>query len=147
MSTRRSHSNQGGFTLLELMVTVVIVAIMASIALPSYREQITKTRRADARQELMELATAQERFYTNCNRYATALDGAQASCAGLGQAASTRTSENGFYTISLTGDGATFTLTAAPRSSQSGDAKCGTLSLTDAGVKGATGTLGAAECW
>ncbi len=146
MRLRRPQLKQTGFTLLELMVTVVVVAILASVALPSYREQITKTRRADARQELMELATAQERFYTNCNRYATALNGAQATCAGLGQAGATKISENGYYSLSLAGDGSTYTLTAAPQSTQS-DSKCGSLSLTDAGVKGATGTLGAAECW
>ncbi len=136
-----------GFTLLELMITVVIVAIFAALALPSYQEQIRKTRRADARQELMRFATAQERFYTNCNRYATALNGAQSSCSGLGAAAATVNSENGYYAISLAGDGSTYTLTATARNGQESDAKCGNLSLTDAGVKGATGTLGAADCW
>ena len=136
-----------GFTLLELMVTVVIVAILAAIALPSYQEQIRRTHRADARQELMRLATAQERFYTNCNRYASTLSGAQASCAGLGAAAATITSENGYYSLSLAGDGSTYTLTATAQKGQEKDTKCGNLSLTDAGVKGATGTLGAAECW
>ena len=136
-----------GFTLLELMITVVVVAILASVALPSYQEQIRKTRRADARQELMRLATAQERFYTNCNRYATALNGAQANCSGLGAGSATIDSENGYYAISLAGDGSTFTLTATAQKGQESDTKCGNLSLTDAGVKGATGTLGAAECW
>lgn len=138
---------QRGFTLLELMITVVIVAILASVALPTYQEQIRKTRRADARQELMRFATAQERFYTNCNRYATALSGAQSSCSGLGAGTATVDSANGYYAISLAGDGSTYTLTATPQKGQEKDTKCGNLSLTDAGVKGATGTLGAAECW
>jgi type IV pilus assembly protein PilE len=136
-----------GFTLLELMITVVIVAIFAAIALPSYQEQIRKTRRADARQELMRLATAQERFYTNCNSYAKTLSGSQAKCEGLGAAGATLDSENGYYKISLAGAGGNYTLTAEAQKGQEKDTKCGNLSLTDAGVKGATGTLGAAECW
>lgn len=136
-----------GFTLLELMITVAIVAIVAALALPSYSDQVRKTYRAEARQTLMRLATAQERFYTNCNRYATSLSGAQANCAGLGQAAASIDSENGYYAITLAGDGSTFTLTATAQHGQEKDTKCGNLSLTDAGVKGATGTLGAADCW
>jgi type IV pilus assembly protein PilE len=136
-----------GFTLIEVMITVVIVGIFAALALPSYQEQIRKVRRADARQELMRFATAQERFYTNCNRYAAALDGAQASCAGLGAAGATVNSENGYYAISLVSDGSTYTLTATAQNGQQYDTKCGNFSLTDAGLKGATGTLGAAECW
>jgi type IV pilus assembly protein PilE len=138
---------QHGFTLLELMITVAIVAILTAVALPSYREQVMKTHRADARQELLRLATAQERFYTNCNIYAKTLNGDQATCAGLGAAKSTIDSENGFYEISLAGDGTQYTLTATPQNGQNKDLKCGKLSLTDAGVKGATGTLGAADCW
>ncbi|MBL0029515.1 MAG: type IV pilin protein [Rhodanobacteraceae bacterium] len=136
-----------GFTLIELMVTVAVVAILATIAMPSYQEQIRKTRRADARQELMRFATAQERFYTNCNRYASTLNGAQSTCSGLGAASASINSENGYYSLSLAGDGSAYTLTATAQNGQEADTKCGNLSLTDAGVKGATGTLGAAECW
>lgn len=138
---------QHGFTLLELMITVAIVAILATIALPSYQEQIRKTHRTDARQELLRLATAQERFYTNCNTYAKTLNGDQTKCEGLGAALASVDSENGYYKISLAGDGSNYTLTATAQKGQEKDTKCGNLSLTDAGVKGATGTLGAAECW
>ena len=136
-----------GFTLIELMITVAVVAILAAVALPSYQEQVRRTHRADARQALMRLATAQERFYTNCNRYATALNGAQSTCSGLDAGAATIDSENGYYRISLAGDGSSYTLTATPQKGQVADTKCGNLSLTDTGAKGATGTLGAAECW
>lgn len=136
-----------GFTLIEMLVTMAIVAIIASIALPSYREQVIRTRRSDARQELLRYATAQERFYTNCNRYAATLNGAQNTCSGLGAPGETVTSSNGYYQISMAGDGTAYTLTATAQNGQDSDTKCGNLSLTDAGVKGATGTLGAAECW
>lgn len=136
-----------GFTLIEMLITVSIIAIISAIAIPSYQEQIRRTRRADARQELMRFATAQERFYTNCNRFALTLNGATATCSGLDGAGATVTSSNAYYTISMASDGATYTLTAAPRLAQVADTGCGSLSLTDAGVRGSTGTLPAADCW
>lgn len=145
MRTRRHHDS--GFTLIELMVTVAIAAILATIAFPSYNEQMRKTRRATARQEMMDLATAQERFYTNCNRFAATLDGAQNSCAGLGRATATVTSDGGYYQISMAATATTYTLTATPQLSQTADLGCANLSLTEAGVKGASGTLGPAACW
>lgn len=135
-----------GFTLLELMITVAIVAILAAVALPSYREQIRKTHRADGRHALMQFATAQERFYTNCNGYAKTLNGAPGSCEGLGASAASVASEAGFYSISLESDGVTFTLTASPQHGQEDDLKCDALTLTDSGLKGATGT-DPTECW
>lgn len=55
---------QTGFTLIELMVTVVIVAILASIALPSYQEYVRRQRLATAKQEMMVIAGELERFKT-----------------------------------------------------------------------------------
>ncbi len=136
-----------GFTLIEVMITVAIVAIVAAIALPSYQDQIRRTRRAEARQELMAIATAQERFYTNCNRYAATLNNALNTCSGLGRATATVMSSSGYYQVSMAGNGTTYTLTAAPQGAQVHDTQCASLSLTDSGLKGATGTLGAAACW
>lgn len=136
-----------GFTLIEMLITMSIIAIIAAIAIPSYQEQIRRTRRADARQELMRFATAQERFYTNCNRFALALNGATATCSGLDAATATVNSSNGYYAISMVSDGATYTLTATPRLAQVTDTGCGILTLTDAGLRGSTGTLPSADCW
>lgn len=136
-----------GFTLIEMLITVSIIAIISAIAIPSYQEQIRRTRRADARQELMRFATAQERFYTNCNRFAPALNGATATCSGLDGAGATVNSSNGYYSISMVSDGVTYTLTATPLLAQVADTGCANLTLTDAGVKGASGTLGPAACW
>jgi type IV pilus assembly protein PilE len=60
-----------GFTLIELMVVVVIVAILASIAYPSYRNQVLKSRRADAVNALSQAASAQERWFTEHSSYST----------------------------------------------------------------------------
>jgi len=60
---------KNGFTLIELMITVVIVAILAAVAYPSYKSSIQETRRAQAKANLMELASFMERFYTENGRY------------------------------------------------------------------------------
>ncbi len=64
-STRRRR----GFTLLELMITVVIISILAAIAYPSYLSQVRKSYRAEAQADLMELASFMERYFTENSSY------------------------------------------------------------------------------
>jgi len=68
-----------GFTLIELMITVVILGILAAIAYPSYRNYAIQTRRSDAQIALTQAANKQERFFTECNWYAANLAGTR-SC-------------------------------------------------------------------
>lgn len=65
--TRKSN----GFTLIELMITVAIVAILASVALPAYNDSIRKGRRADAETYLMDLAQRQHAYFIDNRAYAT----------------------------------------------------------------------------
>jgi type IV pilus assembly protein PilE len=62
---------QKGFTLIELMIVVAIVAILASIALPAYQDQVRRGHRAAAQTELMDIATRQQQFLLANRRYAT----------------------------------------------------------------------------
>ena len=61
----------GGFTLVEVMITVAIVAILASVAYPAYTEQIRKGKRAECRSGLLQSMQQQERYYTQFNQYVT----------------------------------------------------------------------------
>ncbi len=58
-----------GFTLIELMIAMVIVAIIVAIAYPSYVEQVRKSRRAEAKAVLLEDAQFMERTYTTTGQY------------------------------------------------------------------------------
>lgn len=60
---------QTGFTLIEMLIVLVIMAILSALVYPSYLESVRKTRRAEARAALMKLMQQQERFYTLRNTY------------------------------------------------------------------------------
>lgn len=58
-----------GFTLIELMITLVVLAILAVIAVPIYEHQVEASRRTEARTALLELAEREERYYATNNAY------------------------------------------------------------------------------
>ena len=115
-----------GFTLIELMITVAVVAILAAVAIPSYSEHVRKSRRAQAKADLVELAQQLERFHTVQNTYnGMTLPFTQSPRDG-----------KSYYTLSLSGaaTSSSFTLQAVPGTGQDKD-KCGTLTLDQAGRK------------
>lgn len=129
-----------GFTLIELMIVVAIVAVLVAIAYPSYQRYLMRARRSDAHEMLMRMAAAEERYYTNYNVYAKTAD--------LGMGA-TPVSEKGYYQVVVTpaAPDQTFTLTATPQGNQAGDT-CAELVLTDTGTKTAPSDTGAnGRCW
>ena len=139
-----------GFTLIELMITIAVIGIMASIAYPSYQEYLRRGHRADAKAALLENAQFLERNFTEVNRYHQD---------GLGNAvvlpvtASPREAGSTVqYALSLDAAGTsatTFRLLASPAAGGvMATDPCGTFTLNQLGQKGvANATRSAAECW
>lgn len=126
-----------GFTLIEVMIVVAVVAILASIAVPSYNEHVRKGRRAQAKADAIEYAQQAERYFTSNNTYAgfdTAL--------GLPNK-SPREGATRHYGLVYNSTRSTFSITATPEGGQSADV-CGTLTLNQASQKGSTDN---AKCW
>ena len=138
MTRRRAH----GFTLIELMIALAVGAIVASVAYPSYFNQMAKGRRVDGKLALIDLAHKLERYYTERGTYAGATLG------GVGGLYPT-VSPGGFYALAIgsqTTDG--FVILATPRGKQVGDA-CNTLGYNQWGDRsvGTGTTMTVDQCW
>ena len=134
-----------GFSLIEVMIVVVIVALLLSLAYPSYQEFLMKSRRTEAKELLYTAAQRQQQFFTMNDVYTTnAADDLEVSTS----------SSNGYYTLSIavghTGDIATsYSMSATPvtGTSQAADTACGAFTLTSLGVKSASGSQTTPPCW
>lgn len=133
---------QRGFTLIELMVVVAIVAILAAIAYPAYNDSVRKSRRGQAKADLVELAQRAERFHTVNNTYVGFWN-----TVATGHRVSPRTGGTAAYNLTEAEAANTFTLTATPQGKQTADTLCGTLTLNQAGQKGENGSGDLADCW
>lgn len=145
MDNRRLHR---GMTLIELLIVVVVISVLLSIAVPSYRQYVLRSHRVEAKSALLNLAAAQEKFYLQNDTYATNAQLDDAPPDGLGLAATT---ENGWYTITIA-DGANatgFSATAEAKGAQEKDDDCATLTINQLGVKDATNSDGekSTVCW
>lgn len=127
-----SRRGAGGFTLIELMVVVAVVAILVAIAVPSYQEQVRKSRRGQAQADLVELAQRAERFHTVNNTYDGFWDTVPPA-----HRVSPRDGGAASYGLSISGVAPnTFVLSAAPiaETAQASD-RCGTMTINQAGRK------------
>ncbi len=125
---------QKGFTLLELMIVIAIIAILTSVAYPNYQDSVRQARRSDAQAAMLEMANYMERKFTEKNQY-------NSLSASSMITASQITSD--YYTFTLpTLTTTSFTINGAPQGTQASDS-CGTLTLTHTGDKRAAIT----GCW
>lgn len=131
-----------GVTLIELLVVLIVVAVLTSIAIPSYRQYVLRTHRVEAKSALLNLAAAQEKFYLQNNTYATDAQLDDAPPAGLGFSDQT---ENGWYTLTIGPETDTtgFSATATAEGTQAKDSRCLSFTIDHTGSKTATND----DCW
>jgi type IV pilus assembly protein PilE len=138
--TKRAH----GFTLIEILIALAIVGIIAAIALPAYQDSQLRAGRADGKNALSQVASDQERFYSNNFSYST-------KAVPLATVpATTLVSRDGNYSITVAAcSGSTiancFIATATPLGNQVND-DCGNLTINSQGVRAASGGT-TEECW
>jgi type IV pilus assembly protein PilE len=131
----RTSRRAAGFTLIELMITITILAIIVGLAVPAYNDYVRKARRAEAVSTIMSAAQYLERCFTQNNDY-TACD------APVGD------TQDGYYAITVPEfESASFRIEAAPQNAQLND-PCGTYRLDNLGQKSNVNTkTGAVRCW
>ena len=138
-----------GFTLIEIMIVLVILAVIAFVAIPTYFDSILKARRTDGRNALMALQVNQEKFRSNCSQYATVIGSLDTCTTGTYAVEGSSTSTDGHYTIAISSGTASatgYTATASATGAQVDDTDCATLTLT---VNSANpeGVFTPADCW
>ena len=144
MTISRHHS--GGFTLIELMITVAIIGILAAIAYPSYQDYVRKGRLADGKAAILAVQLDQERFRANCPSYAGSITNAR-TCAASGLGHASVNSPDGWYSLALSAISAQgYTLTATPQGDQVKQA-CGNLSITVTGGEITNRLPATSGCW
>ena len=151
-----------GFTLIELMITVAILGILSSIAVPSYMTYVTKSKRTEAKTEVLRIAQLQESHYIQNLSYAPALNN------GLSFPSVWMQTETGLYNVRTQGTPTNCQGTSASPCTgyfvhaspvngkgQDKDKKCTVFRLYNTGLKQAVGSAGAGwnnadnlkECW
>jgi len=149
---RTRNKLQRGITLIELLIVMVIIALIAGFAYPSYMNYVVDTKRTAATSILLQVADRQQQFFMDNKRFANDLtnlgfannplvisdDGG--AMANAGDSASV-------YSVALTNVAATtYTVTATPLNAQlARDMDCGSLTLNQAQLKGSGG--GGRDCW
>ena len=143
-----------GFTLIELMVTLVVAAVLLMIAIPSYMTQIRESRRTEARTTLLDLAGREETLYSTQNLYSTVPTTVGYLGAGFPVLVG-----NGYYSVNVQVPNPaapaaqpSFLITATPvaGTSQALDAPCQSFSVDQLGNQTALnsgGAVNSATCW
>jgi type IV pilus assembly protein PilE len=134
---------------------MVIAAILASIAIPSYTSYIQKSRRAEAKSALLGMAALEERFFSTNNTYsstptdlgytATSIPFSVASGLYYNITSINVTAPVAPLTTTSVGTPATYSITATAINSQANDAACTSFTITSGGVQTSTGT--GTTCW
>ena len=147
MSRRESRAagSAGGFTLIELMVTVAVVAILGTIAAASYTSQVQHSRRTDARSAIMDLSGREEKLFSTTNAYSATPSDLGYAAVGIPWPIAVGSN---YYNVSIVvPTPTTYVITATAIGTQANDGACLTLSIDQTGTQFSTGTGTVQTCW
>lgn len=126
-----------GFTLIELMITVSIVAILAAVALPSYRAHVRTSNRSEAQAFMLAIAARQQQFLVDTRSFA-----ATVADVGIPIPSNVSAAYNVDDDLHVSASPATFYIELVPKTEQASE-KCGTLRIDHNGAK----TAATSGCW
>jgi type IV pilus assembly protein PilE len=154
----KHKSRQAGFTLVELIVAMLILATLAAIAIPSYNSYVLRSHRSEAKSALLDLASLEERYFSTNNNY-TAVP---SNLGYPGASAPFYIGSGSYYQVvqiglvnatapsgTSSGSPATFYITANAVNGQVADTACASFTVNSAGQQTATGTDSNpnVDCW
>ncbi len=147
-----------GYTLIEIIIVMAIVALLAAVAVPSYQGQIQKSRRGDALAAVTAAAAAQERWYFQISGYSDSVD-------NIGGTGGSLISPEGYYSVTVANNSGvgncvgggtvayncfTLTATAVAGKTQANDDDCASFSMTQLGERTALDSASndaTSQCW
>ena len=139
-----------GFTLVEVVTALVVIAVLVAVAVPMWRVHLLRVQRADAITALIAVQNAQDKYFGRNAHYAAGTQLTAAEPDGLGLR---NRSDHGYYDLEVqSSDGLAFTATAHTNdeSGQSADTRCVQLSIDQNGIRRAVDSTGkdrSADCW
>ena len=135
-----------GITLLELLVVLALIGIVTTLALPGYRHQMIRVHRTEAMIALLELQSAEEKYFLRHNVYTSDLSTAPPTGLGLATASS---SNKYILSVAVAIDGQSFVATATPtpEGGQAADLECLAFSIDVRGRRAVSGTRDVRHCW
>jgi type IV pilus assembly protein PilE len=151
--SRRPRARNGGFSLVELIVTMVIAAILAAIAIPAYSNYVRKAHRTEAKSAVLDIASLEERWFSTNNSYTDV----PSNLGYSGAAGTAFTIGSGYYNVLVAKVDATtstalatYTITATAINDQLKDTQCRTFQVTNNGAQTAADSASAVNtntCW
>jgi type IV pilus assembly protein PilE len=148
IQTSRGQTSWRGFSLIELMVVMAVLAILSTIAVGSYRRYSLRATRTEGRLSLLAIQVAQEKYFLQNNTYAqdiATVIAAPPAGLGVGSINASGVTSGGNYTISLAATPTTYTLQAVATGNQTKDtAACLTFTINEQGTRTPADSSG---CW